>query len=199
MTNPTTDPSPLDSIIVVTGLPRSGTSMMMNMLASGGLELLTDGIRKADDDNPLGYYEYETVKQLKEGETAWVESARGKVVKIISYLLPKLPEGFHYHVIFMQRELDEVLASQRKMIVRRGENPDKIDDEKMKTILENHLREIDAWIRQRGNIARIDMPYREIVNDPKPYVEKIAQFLDCTLDLDSMIHTVDPTLYRQRK
>jgi len=194
-----TKPNLSDSIIVVSGLPRSGTSMMMNMLASGGLELLTDGIREADDDNPLGYYEYETVKQLKEGETAWVNNARGKVVKIISYLLPRLPEDFHYRVIFMQRELDEVLASQRKMIVRRGENPDKIDDEKMKTILENHLRHIDAWLRQQVHIERIDMPYKEIVKDPQPYVEELARFLGRTLDIDSMIHTVEPKLYRQRK
>jgi hypothetical protein len=194
-----TKPDLSDSIIVVSGLPRSGTSMMMNMLASGGLELLTDGIREADDDNPLGYYEYETVKQLKEGETAWVNNARGKVVKIISYLLPRLPEDFHYRVIFMQRKLDEVIASQRKMIVRRGENPDKIDDEKMKTILENHLRDINAWLQEQDHIERIDMPYKEIVHDPQPYVEEIARFLGRTLDLDSMIHTVEPKLYRQRK
>ncbi len=199
MTNPTIDPKISDTIVVVSGLPRSGTSMMMNMLASGGLELLTDGVRQADDDNPLGYYEYEAVKQLKEGETSWVENAGGKVVKIISYLLPKLPKDLHYHVIFMQRELGEVLASQRKMIVRRGENPDKIDDEKMKTILENHLREIEVWLSQQDYIARIDMPYKEIVNDPQTYVEKIAQFLGCALDLDSMVRTVDPKLYRQRK
>jgi LPS sulfotransferase NodH len=85
------------------------------------------------------------------------------------------------------------------MIVRRGENPDKIDNEKMKTILENHLRDINAWLQEQDHIERIDMPYKEIVHDPQPYVEEIARFLGRTLDLDSMIHTVEPKLYRQRK
>jgi hypothetical protein len=192
------NPKISNAIIVVSGLPRSGTSMMMNMLESGGLELLTDGIRKADDDNPLGYYEYEAVKRLKEGDTSWVKNARGKVIKIISYLLTNLPEKNHYYVIFMQRDLDEVLASQRKMIIRRGENPDKIDDEKMKTILQNHLNEIDAWIDQQDNITRIDMPYKEIVNDPQLYIEQLTQFLGFPLDTDSMIRVVNPDLYRQR-
>ncbi len=170
----------------------------MKMLESGGLELLTDGIRNADDDNPLGYYEYEAAKRLKDGDRSWVKNARGKVVKIISYLLTNLPEKNHYHVIFMQRDLDEVLASQRKMIIRRGENPDKIDDKKMKTILHNHLNEINAWIDQQDNIARIDMPYKQIVNDPHLYIEKLTQFLGFPLDTEPMIRVVDPDLYRQR-
>lgn len=198
MTNPKHYHNISETIIVVSGLPRSGTSMMMNMLESGGLELLTDGIRIADDDNPRGYYEYEAVKLLKDGDASWVKNARGKVVKIISYLLPKLPPKNRYHVIFMQRELNEVLASQRKMIIRRGENPDKIDDEKMKVILENHLSEINEWIRQQDNITFIDMPYKEVVNDPQPYVKKLTQFLGCSLDIEAMIGVIDPNLYRQR-
>jgi hypothetical protein len=199
MTNPKNHMNASDTIIVVSGLPRSGTSMMMKMLESGGLTILTDKIREADDDNPLGYYEFEPVKQLKDGESAWVQNAQGKVVKVISYLLPKLPGDHKYHVIFMQRELDEVLASQRKMIIRRGEDPDKIDDEKMKTILGNHLSEIEEWIEEQDNISCIDMPYSKIVENPQPYVEQLVQFLGCTLDLDAMIQTVDPNLYRQRK
>lgn len=198
MSNPKNNPKISNTIIVVSGLPRSGTSMMMKMLESGGLELLTDGIRNADDDNPLGYYEYEAAKRLKDGDRSWVKNARGKVVKIISYLLTNLPEKNHYHVIFMQRDLDEVLASQRKMIIRRGENPDKIDDKKMKTILHNHLNEINAWIDQQDNIARIDMPYKQIVNDPHLYIEKLTQFLGFPLDTEPMIRVVDPDLYRQR-
>jgi len=198
MSNPKNNPKIPNMIIIVSGLPRSGTSMMMKMLESGGLELLTDGIRKADDDNPLGYYEYEAAKRLKDGDSSWVKNARGKVVKIISYLLTNLPEKSHYHVIFMQRDLDEVLASQRKMIIRRGEDPDKIDDKKMKTILQNHLNEIDAWIDQQDNIARIDMPYKQIVNDPDLYIEELTQFLGFPLDTESMIRVVDPDLYRQR-
>jgi hypothetical protein len=198
MSNPKNNPKLSNTIIVVSGLPRSGTSMMMNMLESGGLELLTDGIRKADDDNPLGYYEYEAVKRLKEGDTSWLKKSRGKVVKIISYLLPNLPENHRYHVIFMQRDLEEVLASQRKMIIRRGEDPDKINDKKMKTILQNHLNEIDAWIDQQEHITRIDMPYKKIINDPLIYIEKLRQFFGFPLDTEAMIRVVDPDLYRQR-
>jgi len=198
MSNPKNNPKLSNTIIVVSGLPRSGTSMMMKMLESGGLELLTDGIRKADDDNPRGYYEYEAVKRLKDGDSSWVKNARGKVVKIISYLLTNLPDKNHYHVIFMQRDLDEVLASQRKMIIRRGENPDKINDNKLKTILHNHLTEINAWIDQQDNIARIDMPYKKIVNDPLAYIEELTQFLGFPLDSEPMIRVVDPDLYRQR-
>ena len=188
-----------ETIIIVSGLPRSGTSMMMNMLENGGLELLTDGIRTADDDNPRGYYEFEAVKSLQEGETSWLENARGKVVKIISYLLPSLPPDYNYRTIFMQRDLEEVLASQRKMIVRRGEDPDKIDDQKMKIILENHLSEIDEWIRTQDNITRIDVPYKRMVDDPHPHLKTIHQFLDYPLDLDKMADIVDPKLYRQRR
>ncbi len=186
-------------IIVVSGLPRSGTSLMMNMLEKGGLMLLKDDIRKADEDNPLGYYEYEPVKKLKEGDFAWMAQAAGKVVKIISYLLQQLPASYDYRVIFMQRNLDEIIASQRKMLIRRGEDPDKVDDEKIKSILENHLTEIDQWIRKQTNIESIDIPYNRIVQDVEPYLQQINHFLDQALDVQAMARAIDPSLYRQRR
>src|SRR5262245_34269287 len=116
-------------IIIVSGLPRSGTSMMMKILEAGGLPVLTDALRTADDDNPKGYYEYERVKQLDKGDQAWLAEAEGKVVKVISALLTQLPATHQYRVIFMQRKLAEVLASQRKMLIHRGEPTDAVDDE----------------------------------------------------------------------
>lgn len=190
--------NPDSSIIVVSGLPRSGTSMMMAMLARGGIALLTDGLRAADEDNPRGYYEYEPVKGLGTGDYAWLAEAQGKAVKIISYLLLKLPPSHHFRVIFMQRDLNEVIASQRKMLVRRHENPDKIDDESMRLVMERHLSEVAVWIRQHKNMDRIDIPYHRIVLEPHPYLHTVSQFLDRSLDIGAMMQVIDPDLYRQR-
>ena len=104
------------TIIVVSGLPRSGTSMMMKMLAEGGLPILTDALREADDDNPNGYYEFELVKKLPDGQNKWLADANHKVVKIISALLEHLPTNYRYKIIFMEREPSEILASQQKML-----------------------------------------------------------------------------------
>ena len=109
-----------ECVIVVSGLPLLGTSMMMKMLIAGGLPALTDGLRVADENNPKGYFELEQVKQLPEGDTGWVQTARGKAVKVISYLLESLPGEVSYRVIFMQRDLDEVLLSQKRMLDRDG-------------------------------------------------------------------------------
>ena len=128
------------SIVVVSWLPRSGTSMMMNMLGAAGMDVVTDRERVADEDNPKGYFEYERVKDLdKPGDKSWLEATKGQVVKIISFLLPDLPEDYHYKVIFMVRDLDEVVASQNKMLVRRGEDPNATADEKMLANYRFHL------------------------------------------------------------
>ena len=111
-----------DPIVVVSGLPRSGTSMMMQMLEAGGMEVMTDGLRAADEDNLKGYFEYETVKALHTDRN-WLPEARGKAVKIISELLKYLPETQTYRIIFLRRALEEVLASQDRMLVRRGVQP----------------------------------------------------------------------------
>ncbi len=119
-----------EAIIVVSGLPRSGTSMTMKMLVEGGIAVLTDGIRAADESNPEGYYEFEKVKQLdKAGDLSWLNEARGKAVKIISYLLQRLPDTFDYRVIFMHRDLHEVIASQNRMLERLGEKKGDLPDD----------------------------------------------------------------------
>src|SRR5215468_11569905 len=124
-------------LVIVSGLPRSGTSMMMKMLAAGGIEPLTDNIRTADEDNPKGYFELERVKQI-ESDKAWLEDARSRVVKLISALLKHLPPSYQYKVIFMRRAMSEILASQRKMLMRRGEPADKVPDEKMAAMFNKH-------------------------------------------------------------
>jgi hypothetical protein len=128
----------MDAVVVVSGLPRSGTSMMMSMLEAGGLPLLKDDVRTADTDNPKGYFEFERVKKLREGDVDWLPEAQGRAVKIISYLLLHLPATYDYRVIFMQRDLDEVMASQRKMLTHRGEDPNKLEEHKLKEVMRKH-------------------------------------------------------------
>lgn len=189
----------METIVVVSGLPRSGTSMMMGMLEAGGLTLLKDDIREADDDNPEGYFEFERVKKLREGDFDWLPDAQGKVVKIISYLLLSLPETHNYRVIFMQRKLAEIMASQRKMLVRRGEDPDKVREEELGSILENHLRQVDAWIEGQANVERIKVDYNHMITDPEADILRVNQFLGGKLNVDKMAQIIDPSLYRQRK
>ena len=136
-------------VIIVSGLPRSGTSMMMAALKAGGIAIVTDQIRIADDDNPKGYYEFEPVKKLQEGDYSWLPETRGKAIKVISALLTDLPDGYTYKLIFMRRAMPEILASQRKMLVNRGEDPDAINDEDMAAYFEAHLGEIIAWFHAR--------------------------------------------------
>ena len=135
---------PHSEIIVVSGLPRSGTSLMMKMLAAGGLPLLVDGLREPDDDNPEGYFELERVKALVTGDDAWLAEARGHAVKVISSLLKFLPGTYSYRVILMQRRMSEVLASQRRMLMRRGEPVDTLSDEKLAVISVRHLQQVQS-------------------------------------------------------
>ena len=188
-----------ESITVVSGLPRSGTSMMMKMLEAGGLPPVTDELRAADEDNPKGYYEFERVKQMDQGDTGWVIDARGKVIKVISALLKHLPAGEQYRVVFVRRNMPEILASQRKMLIRRGEDPDKMDDAQMAMLFEKHLTQIDEWLRAQSNFRVLYVHYSEVLADPQPQIAKINDFLGGTLDATAMAKMVDPDLYRNRQ
>lgn len=189
------------TVYIVSGLPRSGTSMMMQMLHRGGLPVLTDAVRSADEDNPRGYFELERVKQTK-GDPSWLDDAHGKVVKLISRLLLDLPdpdpERVRYKVVFMRRDLDEVLRSQKKMLERRGED-DTQSDEQVKELFVAHLEEIENWLRKRSDIDVIFQSYSRMVTDPRAGAEKINQFLGGVLDVEAMLSEVDPELYRNRK
>jgi hypothetical protein len=185
-------------IIVVSGLPRSGTSMMMKMLEAGGLEILTDNERAADEDNPKGYYEFERVKKMKEGDVSWIGTADGKVVKVISALLGYLPKNRQYRVIFMEREIDEVLASQKKMLVRRGESADKVDDKTLAGIFADHLKQIKTWLGSQPNIKTLFIRYSDLISDPSR-VDAVIKFLDLPLNADAMRVVPDKELYRNKK
>ena len=185
-------------IPIVSGLPRSGTSLMMNMLAAGGLEVLTDQLRTPDDDNPVGYFELEDVKKLMKGEHSWLAQSNGKAVKVISTLLPYLPDGYHYRIIFMRRALEEVLASQRKMLINRGENPNKVSDDQMAEMFENDLKQSERWINSQTHATRINIYYQQLIKNPRPLVGEINTFLGGGLDEDKMLGVINPSLYRQR-
>jgi hypothetical protein len=186
-------------ITIVSGLPRSGTSMMMKMVDAGGIPPLTDELRAADEDNPKGYYEFERVKQMDKGDTAWVPEARGKAVKVISALLKYLPTTEQYRVIFIRRNIDEILASQRKMLIHRGEDPDKQDDAQMKLLFEKHVRSVEEWLASRPNVRTLYVHYSDMLGTPRPQIERVNAFLGGKLDTARMAEVVDPSLYRNRQ
>jgi len=187
-----------EPIVIVSGLPRSGTSMMMKMLEAGGLTVMTDAIREADVDNPKGYYEYERVKNLeKETDKSYVREARGKVLKVISFLLKDLPDDNFYRVVFMRRHLDEVIASQNKMLDRRGE--DAITDrETMAEAYRNHLAAVKILVRKRPNLEMFEFRYDEAVKNPQQAAGAVNAFLGGRLDERAMAAVIDGELYRNR-
>ena len=186
-------------IVVVSGLPRSGTSMAMEMLQAGGLPLATDGARPADLGNPGGYFEFEPVKQLdKNGDLGWLRNARGKGVKVISWLVTWLPESYDYRVIFMQRDLDEVIASQNAMLLQRGEPRGIEDPDSMRQIYARHLDQVRRFLEERGCFTTLTVNYAEVVERPSVEAKRLAEFLHQRLDIGRMAAAVDPRLYHNR-
>lgn len=185
------------TITIVSGLPRSGTSMMMMMLQAGGMIVLTDNIRQADGDNPKGYYEFERVKEIEHDKT-WLPLAEGKVVKMISALLQYLPDNHEYKVIFMQRRMEEILASQRKMLIRRGEDPDAVSDDKIAKVSRKHLQKIEIWLSEQVHIDVLYVQYNDVLADPRAQATRVSRFLDDCVDPERMAQAVDKQLYRQR-
>lgn len=188
---------PLMSFVtVVSGLPRSGTSMMMRMLEAGGTPIYQDGMRLADTDNPKGYYEAERVKDLAK-DARWLgEEASGRAIKIISSLLPYIPFELDYKVIFMRRNMAEILASQRKMLESSGTHHG-VADELMAAKFAIHLRKIRKFLEQQGREV-LFVDYAKVITDPAAEVSKINVFLGGGLDLEKMSQVVEGTLYRQR-
>ncbi len=186
-----------ETITIVSGLPRSGTSMMMMMLQAGGMPILTDELRGADADNPKGYYEFEPVKQI-EHDKSWLVQAEGRAVKMISALLRHLPDDRHYRVIFMQRRMDEILASQRRMLIRRGEDPDVVSDAAIAEASRKHLDQIAAWLAEQSHIDVLYVSYNDVLQNPVQEAERVAQFLGGDVDANIMAQAVDAALYRQR-
>lgn len=194
-----TDVSETKPVIIVSGLPRSGTSMMMKILDAGGLEIVTDNERTADEDNPKGYYEFEIVKQLGDGGKAdWVNQAEGKVVKVISFLLQHLPANHSYKVIFMRRNVEEILASQQQMLARRGETSTD-SDERVADTFQEHLKRVRVWLANQKNIQVLYVDYNSMMKEPQGPIQGVYDFLGLPLDLEKMIAVPDAKLYRQRK
>jgi hypothetical protein len=184
-------------ITIVSGLPRSGTSLLMQMLAAGGMPALTDGERLADADNPRGYFEWERIKLLPK-QPECIEEAEGKVVKVISQLLFALPTGRDYRIIFMQRPLAEVVASQAEMIRRRGTTGAALAPAALIAGLGAHLNLANAWLRDKANISILRVEHHDVLREPLRISESIQQFLDFPLDVVAMSRQIDTSLYRQR-
>jgi Sulfotransferase family len=187
-------------VIVVSGLPRSGTSMAMQMLDAAGIAIVSDGVREASEDNPKGYYEDERVKRLhkKDEDGTWLSAARGKAVKVISFLLKDLPASNRYKVLFMRRPLGEVLASQRKMLERRGES-DPTTDETMFELWQGHLSKVERLLESSSHFEHLDLQYADVVRDPLSQARRIRDFLGLPLDDEVMAAAVDQSLYRNRE
>ena len=184
-------------IVIVSGLPRSGTSLMMQMLQAGGMPLLVDDHRPADADNPNGYWEYEPVKRLPQ-DNSWVHKAEGQAVKVVSALLQYLPAQYTYKIIFMQRPIQEVLASQTVMLERQGAQGGKTDDQTLATVFAQHLDRIERWLTLQKHMTVLPVHYHETIANPAATAIRVAQFLDLPLVVEEMARAVDPRLHRQR-
>ena len=189
-------PSPLP-VTVVSGLPRSGTSLAMQMIHAGGIPALTDGQRTSDDSNPRGYFELERVKQLKQ-DKSWLDDAAGKVVKVIHLLLAELPDDRPYRVVFMQRDLREVVQSQATMLARSGRTGGQLAPERLIAVYEQQLKTVEQWLAARPNFSVLRVPYAQLVSDPAVVVPTVNAFLGGTLDEARMRAAVDPRLHRNK-
>ena len=184
-------------ITIVSGLPRSGTSLMMQMLAAGGMATLSDGERKADTDNPKGYLEWERIKQLPK-DPSLIGEAEGKVVKVISQLVLSLPEGHEYRIIFMQRPMPEVLKSQEEMLKRRGTYEPGGNSSAMAELFQRHVIEVNKWLAGKENVKVYRVHYHRVLREPQAVAEEVAAFLEVPLDVKAMVGQVDGSLYRNR-
>jgi Sulfotransferase domain len=183
-------------IIIVSGLPRSGTSLMMQMLEKGGVPIVTDNIRAADVDNPKGYREFELAKKI-EHDSSWLPDTRAKAFKMVSQLLYHLPSGERYRIIFMERDLDEMIVSQEKMLQRLGRKGAPHDD--VKRAFTGHLEKLHRWLQAQSNMAILRVCYKDLLDRPAVLAEQIRSFLDRELDITKMAQAVDPSLYRNRR
>ena len=196
---PPADPGEI--ITIVTGLPRSGTSMMMQMLVAGGMAPLTDSQREADASNPKGYFEYDKAKQLR-SDSSWIGEATGKVVKIVAQLLPELPAEIdgkqaHYRIVFMERDLNEVLASQHTMLELQGRKGANLERKSLADVFKEQLQKVHRFIEDR-NISCLVVRHADAIQDARSVAESVNRFLDGGLDVEAMTAVVDPALYRER-
>lgn len=187
-----------NTIVIVSGLPRSGTSMMMQMLNAGGIPSLTDGMRSPDDDNPKGYYELEAVKKTKQN-SSWLADAAGCSVKVVHLLLRDLPLNRKYRIVFMKRHMEEVLASQAAMLERRNETGSNLTPDRLAKAYQQQLDKLDQWISDQDCMEVLYVAYHDVMADPNAQAARINKFFGGHLDVDSMAAVTDAMLYRQRR
>ena len=174
--------------------------MAMKMLQAGGVPLLIDGARASDASNPDGYFEFEPVKGLdKNGDLTWLRFARGKGVKIITWLVTWLPDKYDYRVVFMHRDLDEVMASQNAMLRRSGQAERIEDAENMRQIYASHLEEVHRFLAHRRSFTTLVVNYQDVVEQPPVEARRLAEFIQRPLDISRMAAAVNPRLYRSRR
>ncbi len=190
-----TDPE--DVITIVAGLPRSGTSMMMQMLAAGGIEPYTDNARAADEDNPRGYLEHANATALAR-DTTWLPEARGKVVKIVAQLLPCIPPSEKLRIVFMTRDLREIIASQRVMLDRLGKKGAALEEQRLMRTLAKQVQTVGAWLESNTNAKVLCVAYDDATVDPAATAARVAAFAGADLDVAAMASAVDAGLRRQR-
>ncbi len=186
-----------DYVTIVSGLPRSGTSMMMQMLDRGGIPALVDNVRRPDEDNPKGYYEFEPVKQTRK-DPSWLEGAAGKVVKMVHMLLLDLPPRYEYRVVFMRRTIKEVVTSQNVMLRRHGKATDDLPEGKLVEMFEAQLAKVERYLIEHPCFKVLPIQYNEALKGPQPVIEALNAFLGGGLDTRAMAAVVDPSLYRNR-
>jgi hypothetical protein len=187
-----------EPVIVVSGLPRSGTSMLMRMLAAGGIELLADDERPADADNPLGYFELERTRRLeRETDRSWLRAGRGRAIKVVSPLLCHLPRDNRYRVLLVLRALDEVIASQNRMLERRGA-PNPLDDARTHELYAHHLDDVRRLLAQRPEFEWLELRHELAIAEPTRFAQQVRAFLGRG-DPAAMAAAVDPALYHNRR
>ncbi len=187
-----------ESVTIVSGLPRSGTSLVMNMLHQGGEQIVSDENRRADIDNPKGYFELDRVKQLdRDRDSTWVFQCKGKVLKVVSPLLCYLPLEQSYKIVFVHRSLPEIMESQLKMVRRLCPEKDKKNDIYLEKAFQKHLKDVEMWILQ-NNIDTLHLKFNEIIEDSFRCAKMISTFLGKKLDHEKMLAVVDKELYRCR-
>jgi hypothetical protein len=194
----TSDDTTDQFITVVTGLPRSGTSLMMKMLEAGGLTLLTDDSRPADEDNPGGYFEYAPVTHTAH-DAAWVALARGRVVKVIYALLPHLPPSEEYRVVMVERDMEEVIDSQRAMLERSAADGAALSRDELIAGYRRQLGELERWMVEQPNFSYATVSYNQLLHNPQPQLARVMELLARPLDTQMMATVINPALYRQQR
>jgi hypothetical protein len=183
--------------VLVSGLPRSGTSLMMQILQAGGIPLMADGQRTADEDNPEGYWEWEEIKKLPK-DPRILEKANGKAVKVVSALLTSLPRKHRYKILYMVRPIAQVVDSQWAMLARQGKQP-RSEKQHLIETQEHHSRQIREVLKKSDRVDLLEIDYPSLVTDPQPTLTRIAAFLGESFTPDLKVEAcIKPALHRQK-